>query len=315
MRTLLVLVLASGCVGGLRASGVQCLTLTMGSPFPNTTCGQTFVSNELMNWGAPSAAGGLGEANGATANLGQTVDTTASGVSDQITITSNMMLERADNTAYAWNPASGAWNFPTVTTFAGHFNGPSSETSTAPYGPGNYPYQYGDPLLGATTGSSGTTPGNAQMDFNFSQALYGLAFQVTGASGVNSDFSATLYAFDASGNALGFSQITATGLGGVCPGLSNPGNGAGDPVPCNDAPTIQFYDPQGRIASVALTVNDTSGLFISPMALDVTGGFTNQSFLDTDAPEPRSAPLIVVGLIAMALLAKRRLLSPARAER
>lgn len=269
-----------------------------------------------MNWGAPVANGGLGEAVNPPSSLGQPVDTTAAGggswaVDEQIATTSNMMVERADNTAFAWDAAISQWVFPTflvygsgspnsITTFAGHFNAPSYESSTSPYGaPSNY-YggvgQFGDPLLGAVANPQ-APQADAQMTFDFSQALYGVAFQVSNASGTNTDFIATLDAYDGSGNLIGVYQVNTngTGDGGACPGLINPllPPTYSDPSPCNNAPVIQFYDPEGRVKSVVLTVNDTQGLYVDGMYLDVS------------TPDPGPAPLIGGGLVILALLAKR----------
>ncbi|MGO9262155.1 MAG: hypothetical protein ACLQU1_38515 [Bryobacteraceae bacterium] len=239
------------------------------------------------------SSGGLGEAINPTAsNLGQSVNvTSADGV--QIGVTTNLTLERADNTDYAWD--GSAWvspttanGFPGINTFGGQFNAPSYDTGTAPYGPNNYPYQFGDPLLGAV----GTGSSNAEMTFSFNQLLDGVAFQVSSAT--NADFIATLDAYDSSGDLLGVYQLdtNGTGVGGTCATLTNI-----PPVPCNDAPVIQFYDPDGRIASVVLAVNDNTGLFVDGLSLmnDPPNG----------APEPEPAPLIGGGLIVLALIAKR----------
>jgi len=308
--------LGMGSVGGLKASSVICQAGPTVPTLVTTTCGQTFVANELMNWGAPVANGGLGEALSPPGNptLNQPVYVTAASpggfiAADQIGITSNMLIERTDNTVYAWDSAAdggqGAWLAPSFfaappnesfNTFGGHFNAPSFEQSTLPFGPNNYPYEYGDPLLG-TLAPSGPSVGNASMTMTFSQALYGLSFEVSNRSGVNSDFIATLNAYDSSGVLIGVYELNTngTGIGGMCPGLTDPAADPTsiDPVPCNNAPVIQFYDPEGRIKSVVLTVNDTSGLFIDAMSMDVA------------APDPGTAPLIGIGLIVLALAAKR----------
>lgn len=309
---LLLFLLGAGNVAGLKASSVICQTGSNVSSVVATPCGQTFVANELMNWGAPTGAGGLGEAYISRTGLSQPVSVMAQSLggpnpAELIGVTSNMILERADNTAYAWDSATSSWETPTfieigsnpflpINTFAGHFNAPSYESSTAPYGPNNYPYWFGDPLLGAVARSSGGSSA-ADMTMTFSQALYGVSFEVGSSS--RSDFVATLYAYGASGNLLGVYVVNTngTGVGGVCSGLSTL---SPDPVPCNNAPVIQFDDPEGRIKSVVLTVNDTGGLFIDSMLLDVFGGSD-----PTSTPEPATAPLIGIGLIVLALAAKR----------
>jgi hypothetical protein len=292
---------------------------TSGTTLVTTACGQTFVSNEILNWGAPTASGGLGEATSAPLSPGQVVDVTAQPTTgafagDQIGVTSTMSIERADNTSYAWDQLAyggeGAWEFPTyienemgsnvsINTFAGNFNAPNLQTTSPAYGPQNLQYQFGDQLLGAVA-TPGSNVGNAQMTFTFAQTLYGLAFQVSSAT--NPDFIATLDAYDSSGNLIGVYQLNTnqTGVGGVCAGLNDPlpSPNTINPVVCNDAAVIQFYDPEGNIKSVVLTVNDTTGLFIDQLSMDA------------DAPDPGTAPLIGGGLLVLALAAKR--LSKAR---
>lgn len=306
MRTLSVLVLFGGCVGMLRANTVLCTVSAGSGPLGNTPCGQTFVSTDVLNWGAPVSSGGLGEAiNPAASDLGSSVNVTSAG-GVQIGVTTNLTLERADDTEYAWD--GSAWvsptaanGFPNINTFTGQFNAPSFDTTTAPYGPNNYPYQFGDNLLGAVAGQvAGPGPGpligpggpfgpsQAELTFSFNQLLYGVAFELSSAT--NQNFIATLNAYDSSGDLLGQYQVdtNGTGAGGNCASLGNI-----PPVPCNDAPVIQFYDADGHIASVVLVVNDSSGLFVDGLSLNVS------------APEPETAPLIGGGLIVLALLAKR----------
>jgi hypothetical protein len=289
VRTLLLLVLSIGSVQGLRANTALCINTTLG--FTITPCGQTFVANDFLNYGAPVSSGGLGEAtNPGASNLGTTVAVSANGV--QVAITSDLSLERADNTVYAWNPSSSSWVIPTlINTFGGQFNAPSEPTYTgssgSAYGPNNYPYQYGDPLLGVT--SPNMMP--PEMTFSFSQQLYGVALKIS--SVTNPNFVAILDAYNSLGHLIGSYDLdtNGTGVGGLCSSL----NSSTAPVPCNDAPVIQFYDPQGHIASIVLTVNDMSGFFVDGLSLD------------SGAPEPETAPLIGGGLIVLALIAKTRL--------
>jgi hypothetical protein len=246
----------------------------------------------VLNFGAPVSGGGLGEAIlPAAANLGTSANVTSSLGDVAINIVSNLPMERADNTTYAWDSSTSSWVYPTfanfgesINTFSGQFNAPSSNTPP-PYGPNNYPYKFGDPLLGAV----GSAEDSTQMILSFSHSIYGVAFEVSSAS--NPNFLGTLDAYDNSGVLLGEFEVDATGLGGVCSTLNN----TAGPVPCNDAPTIQFYDLEERIASVVLTVNDNGGLFIDELSLATGAG----------APEPESASLIGGGLIILALAAKR----------
>lgn len=293
--------LLTGCAGGLRANSVICAVSSGNGPLTNTSCGQTFVANDFLNWGAPVSSGGLGQAletNGSPDYFTQPLQVT-SYFGDDITVSSpSMNLERADNTVYAWDGTTSWWEIPTmanfgetINTFGGQFNAPSYDNTAAPYGPGDYPYQFGDPLLGAVGNDSSGT----QMDFSFSQALYGLSFELSSATAAN--FIATLDAYSSSGQLLGVYEVTATGDGGTCAGLNNPLYNEA-PRPCNDAPTIQFYDPEGRIASVILTVNDDSGAYVDGLTLDTS------PFHADSAPDPQTAILIGGGLCILALLGK-----------
>ena len=323
-RTILsYLVLTTGGAGLVHASSVVCLMGPTGNTLVTTSCGQTFNSNEFMNWGAPTGSGGLGEAINPPSSLGQPVDTTASGgsgwvINDPIAVSSNMLIERADNTEFAWDQSLGSWVSPTylvygvggstsINTFAGHFNAPNLETNSSPYSSTSGYYgtspQFGDPLLSAMANpqqtqqpcTTNSQAGCAQMSFNFGQSLFGVAFEVSNRSGQDSNFTATLDAYDSSGNLIGVYQVNDTAGGGTCPGLNNPNTppNFSDPAPCNDAPIIQFYDPEGRIKSVVLTVNDNQGLFVDGLYLDVT------------TPDPGPATLIGGGLVVLALVARR----------
>ncbi len=306
MQTLKVLALFAGCVGGLEASSAICSSGPTTSTLVNTPCAQIFTANDFLNWGAPVSDGGLGEAIDPGATNLDTVDVT-SNLGVGIDVTSDQTLERADNTALAWDASTSKWVMPTmangfsstINTFAGQFGAPSCEQSgpvcqinNPPYGPDNYPYQFGDPLLGAV----GSKDGDADMTFNFTQGLYGVAFEVSSKTAAN--FIATLDAYDSSGNLLGVYQVNSTGGGGVCNSLT--GFLTGGPTPCNDAPLIQFYDPEGRIASVVLTVNDDTGAYVDGLSMDDAPLLS-----DTGAPEPHTAPLIGIGLICLILAGRR----------
>lgn len=304
MRGLLVLVLLSGCAGELRANSAICSVSSGNGPLTNTACGQTFVANDFLNWGAPVSSGGLGQAietNGSPDYYTQPVQVT-SYLGDGITVTSpGMNLVRADNTVYAWDGTTAWWELPsmtnfgeTINTFGGQFNAPNYDATSAPYGPNNYPYQFGDPLLGAV----GSDSSGAQMDFSFSKTLYGLSFELSSATAPN--FIATLDAYDSSGHLLGVYQVNGTGDGGTCAGLNNPSFDEAPRV-CNDAATIQFYDPEGNIARVVLTVNDDTGAYVDQLSMD-TSPFSNDP--DSSTPEPGTAPLIGAGLFVLAAAAK-----------
>jgi hypothetical protein len=129
---------------------------------------------------------------------------------------------------------------------------------------------------------------------SFATTLSFVEFQVSSLQGTNSNFAAELIAYDSGGHILGTYQVADTGGGGQCPGL---GIGAG-PQPCNDAPYVQFYDPEDNIASVELVMNDPTGALLD--TLDVAGAAT---------PEPSSAALFAFGILLVLLAAKRGYLS------
>lgn len=296
VRTLLMLALAGTCVSTLSASSVLCSTGPTAGSLVATSCAQAFTSTDFLNWGAPVWEGGLGEAYLPGATEIDQLATVATNNGLIIDASTNMGLVRADNTVYSWDSATSRWVAPAnLNTFAGHFDAPSYQTSSAPYGPNNLQSPYGDDLLGVTGGAF--DPGaDPSLTLMFSQTIYGVSFDVSSASSAN--FIATLDAYGSSGNLLGVYQVNSngTGVGGTCSGLSST-----PPVPCNNAPLIQFYDPEGRIATVVLTLNDTNGMYIDELGLT---SFADPAPLDPGNPEPPSAPLIGAGLIVVALVAK-----------
>jgi hypothetical protein len=216
--------------------------------------------------------------------VGTTLDAEAGG--DAFTIVSNDQLERADNTELAWNGSNWApapFVNSTNTYFAGHFGAPSTPTSQP---------QFGDNLLGALAPSGGDN-GPPIITLKFAVALSYVAFEVSSAT--NPNFTAQLLAFNAAGVQIGTYQVTDTGGGGFCPGLSmNP------PQPCNDAPLIQFYDPTVSIASVELIMtNDDSGVYIDELSVAEGLGAG-------PVPEPVTSGLVALGLLLTLWVAKRR---------
>jgi hypothetical protein len=255
------------------ASSVICSSATgTSNVFTNQSCSQMFTPSSMLDWGSPvngsitgTNLGGLGSAS--TSNypmpVGSTLNAAVDG--DTFTISSDDQLERADNTAQAWNgttwlPASFVQS---NNYFAGHFGAPTTPTSQP---------QFGDNLLGALAPSSGNN-GPPTITLTFAQTLSYIAFQVSSAE--NPNFTAKLLAFNSLGQQIGTYQVQDTGGGGNCAGLSN----LNDPTPCNDAALIQFYDPTNSIKSVELVmVNDFSGVYIdelqvAPVPEPVTFGF------------------------------------------
>jgi hypothetical protein len=232
-----------------------------------------------------------------------------------------MQLQRFDNTIFAYNIFNG-WVpaqsvVPGLNTFGGHFNAPSLPSGGfSPYGgPTNLPSglingpaptspKFGENLLGIVGNSN---PQSANLTLSFSQNIYAAGFQVSSESGTNSNFLAVLTAVDASGNMLGTYRVTATGLGGLDPGLNNPAVTGDDPSPANNAPFVQFYDPQGRIRSVFLQVYDTNssgqvigftqGAFIGELYVNEVGVVT---------PEPALGLCVGGLLLILGIVLKKR---------
>jgi len=252
--------LCFGSYTWIYAGSITCSSAVGSSSLVGTACGSLFTPNDFLDWGAPHAASGysgFGEAvnpAAATPPYGGSA-TTMNGVGVQVSSPNGMDIGRVDNTIYAWN--GSFWTLPDLVagqpiyTFGGHFDAPP--TSSSPFG---------DHLLGVFN-STGST---SEMLLNLTPNSHvgGVAFRVS--STYNSDFTALLEAYDATNNLLGRYQVAAQGLGGSCAGLSAPDHG-NDPVPCNDAPLIQFFDPSGQIASVKLSVDDPHGAVIDRLGL------------------------------------------------
>jgi hypothetical protein len=202
---------------------------------------------------------------------------------DGVTINSYDNLEGAYNAGYVWSSVYNAWvpsSFATpagTTTFAGDFNAVTSSTTPTP--------PYGDNLLGIIA-PGGNNPGYADVTMSFVVPLQFIEFQVTAESNVN--FVATLVAYDAGHNVLGTYTVNDQGTGGQCNSLNQ-----GPPQPCSPgAPYVQFYDPQDNIASVELTINDTSGAFIDTLSVG-------------EIPEPSTLAMFSLAIVALAWSAKR----------
>lgn len=309
---LLVGVLAA-TAGNLCASGTLTLTCSLtGVSEPvgvigSNGCFQTSFINanisDSLYWGAPYAASGLSGLGAATLGNNFPVSTTSPVANRTATADNNQVaiqlapgytggavgLTRVDDAAEVWN--GSAWilaGFENIASFQGHFNSNSVPSTEVPVG---------DALLKNTSG--------APLELSFlDQSVYGVWFQIASLTGTNSLFVAQVQAFNGS-ILLGTYTLTesgAYGSGGKCTTLLVGPPGA--PTPCNDAPYVGFYDPQGRITSIYISV-------FNPGSLSVPVGFAIDS-LEIDplaaprVPEPAMSLLIGGGLAAMALYRRRR---------
>jgi hypothetical protein len=263
------------------ASSVIC-TLQSGTsgPFVTQNCNQQLAPpTGSLDWGSVLGAT-------ATPLTGGTLTTSVAGDGLVVSTSVSDSFEGADNTALVWNGNrwSPAFLVTAASTFAGHFNSASTTT-----GPPPEP-ALGDNLLGIL--DTGAAQPNTTATFTFQQTLTYVEFEVSNVQGTNSNFSAELIAFDSSSNVLGAYLVSDTAGGGVCSGLYN----ANGPTPCDNAPFVQFYDPQDRIKSVELIMSDPDGAYIDTLEI------ASESI----APEPSSFAILGVGLLALFWLPKRR---------
>jgi hypothetical protein len=282
--------LATGVIIPTGATSSGCWTST----FINATV------NDSLDWGAPTTSGGLGAAvtpgNTFPVSTSLAVDartTDGFGVGLQLAPDYSGTagsLVRADNAALVWasHPTVGParWVIPgsqgtpsNLALFAGNFNAPG------PTGPpvqgASYGYPYGDHLVELQNG------GPLELTF-LNQGVLGVWFEISSLEGIDSNFDASVEAFDSSGNVLGTYSIQAGGSGGQCLSLSsNP------PTPCNDAPYVGFYDPEGRIHSIYISVFDPSSNNLIGFAID--------TLMVDEVPEPSMPLLVGSGLAAFSL--------------
>ena len=291
-RFFLFAVVAACCTLPAAAATACNLTLTAGGPVSESCGAYLFTPQDFLDWGQPkvlpaSGYSGFGEALASNpASQGPWYATTAYGIGVTLDPLDTIQMKRFDNTQLAWSTVTNSWidassvAGKTLNTFAGHFGAPSTPTSVPPYGDNLIE------LLPLPTG------GTSDLTMLFSAPVFGVGFRVS--SGRSGDFIATLQAYDGA-VLLGTYVVGATGVGGVCAGLTPVGFG-NPPVPCDDAPLIQFADSQGRITSVKLDVQ----------ALNDTTAFIDGLQLQTDnVPEPATSLLIGIGILSLAGLLKR----------
>jgi hypothetical protein len=296
--------------GSLRASNTLSLTCSLtvtglalpGGVTGSNGCFQTSFINanvwDSLNWGAPTSAvgpSGLGAAtvgNSFNASSGPVATRTATQGNNQVAVQlapgylgTATSVTRVDDLALEFNGVtwvSAASVAPAVASFAGHFN---SASANSPSSTGN------DHLLELSNG------GPLELTLLGAPA-YGMWFQIAAlGTSKNTLFVAQVQAFDSSGAPIGSYQLTESGSygsGGICSALN-----ANSPTPCADAPYVGFYDPEGRIKSIYVSVFNPGNL-TSPI------GFAIDSLLLSEVPEPAMLLMIGGGLAAIALYGRKR---------
>jgi len=256
---------------------------------------------DSLNWGAPSSLtgqSGLGSAtpgsNSFAATSTPVANRTALSNGDPVSVSlpggANTAVTRVDDLAYVWEGSSTEWSsaaYANVANFAGHFN--SAGSTTAPPGDALLKDSSGTPLELSLLGATGP--------------VLGIWFEIASLSGTNSLFQADVQAYDGS-VPLGTYVLTETanGTGGVCPGLTINAETPTVPVPCDDAPYVGFYDPQGRITSVYISVYNIGSPTV-PIGFAIDSLYVDEAAV---VPEPAIPLLIGTGLAAMALYRRKR---------
>lgn len=197
-------------------------------------------------------------------------------------------LSRLDNEVYVWDPSQNSWTIPQFTdpnlqTYGGHFGAP---------GPAEEPGS-GDHLLDMYNGKGSFV-------INFSQGMtdVGLLVSVMGAQ-TNSNFDATIRAYDQNSNLIATYVINTQGVGGECAGLFN---FAVNPQPCNDAPFIGVRSPLNTQQIYSIVITATTAGSMDSLLLD------SLEFQESPnaAPEPAVLVLSGAGLVLFGLLRRRR---------
>ena len=217
------------------------------------------------------------------------------GTSPYVTLVEDYSLEYSYSThQYRIAGADGTVNANPATAVA-EFNGHFNSLSAATPAPGAQP---GDTLL--------ALPNGGPLELSFvGEPAFGVWFEIASMSGTNSLFEVYLQAFGNGGVSLGSYTLTESGSygsGGTCTTLTSR-----PPVPCNDAPYVGFYDPEGRIRSIYISVCATGSVCIPGQAGYSPLGFAIDYLYADEVPEPAIPLLIGGGLAAMALYRRKRL--------
>lgn len=261
---------------------------------------------DSLDWGAPSSPtgqSGLGIAtpgNSFAVTTSDPVQTRTATSQNRIAIQlapdylgTAAAVYRVDDFASEFSTATNSWAIPgapgtaALAGFAGHFN--SATGTPAPGAPA------GDHLLELTNG------GPLELTF-LTTPVFGVWFEIAALSGSrNTLFVAEVQGFDASGDSLGTYQLTETanGTGGICASLAGK-----PPVPCNDAPYVGFYDPEGRVSSIYISVFNPGNLS-APIGFAIDTLELDPSVVQ-GVPEPATPLILGGGLAAIALLGRKR---------
>jgi hypothetical protein len=201
--------------------------------------------------------------------------------------TSGRFLTRVDNEVFVWDPHLNLWVIPessgdpdivTSYTYGGHFDapGPSQQAGSGAH------------LLEMYNGNdNGFGTGSYVINFDKGISAAGLLVSVRG-SEFNSNFEATIKAYDKNGGFLATYVVNTAGLGGQCASLNNT-----PPAPCNDAPFIGVRAP-GKIDSpqiYRIVISATTGVGnLDSVLLDSLQ-------FEVAVPEPAAVFLCGAGLV------------------
>ena len=324
-RVYCVVAVAALATANLGASVIGCSLNGGGAPAGGCYSALSFAGNDSLDWGSAQAFGeaftpqtGNGQNNPhdvgssssptpwiAQSNLGLGV-----GVSMGAGAQYNY-ISRVDNAAYAWNgPAGDYWDFPNtvsqaeygqnILTYAGHFEGPPTGDPSGAYNPGKV--EFGAHLIAPTNGA-GVVTGGGPMILTFTSSITSVGFRIsTNGNNANTNFDATVAAYDSQGNILGTYSIVDQGDGGICAGLTPSPTVYDDPAACNDAPWIGFVAPTSQIKSISVEAFGSNGTTPLSYMIDTLDLNTAPNL---PTPEPTAAFLIEGGLVALSLYGKR----------
>jgi hypothetical protein len=251
---------------------------------------------DSLSWGAPQNIVGYGQSGLGNPTPGNSFPITGSGTEvrsvsgDPIEVQeapdytgASTTISRETNLALEYSTSKSQWETPgfygtpSVSAYAGHFNSATTPTGTS------------DQVVELANG------GPLELVF-LNEPAFGAFFQISSVGGNNALFEVEIQAFASNNSAIGTYYMTesGTGTGGTCTGLSSK-----PPVPCNNAPTVGFYDPEGRIRSIYISV-------FTPGNPNNLLGFEIESLELDPIPEPAAVWMIGAGLAAIAFYGRKR---------